>query len=123
MASYPFELSGGIGQRVGIAAAMLLEPKVILADEPTSALDVVSQKQVLTEFVRLKEKNNAAFVFVSHNIAAVRAVADYVVVLKDGKIIEQGKAKDVLTFPRSPYTQELLAAVPSLVKEVEHDGA
>ena len=123
LASYPFELSGGIGQRVGIAAAMLLEPKVILADEPTSALDVVSQKQVLTEFVRLKEKNNTAFVFVSHNIAAVRAVADYVVVLKDGKIMEQGKAKDVLTSPRSSYTQELLAAVPSLVKEVEHDGA
>ena len=61
--------------------------------------------------------------FVSHNIAAVRAVADYVVVLKDGKIMEKGKAKDVLTSPRSSYTQELLAAVPSLVKEVEHDGA
>ncbi len=116
LASYPFELSGGIGQRVGIAMAMLLEPNIILADEPTSALDAVSQKQVLTEFVRLKQEKNTAVVLVSHNIAAVRAVADYVVVLKDGIVIEQGSAQEVLSAPQSAYTQELLAAVPTLKK-------
>ncbi len=116
LASYPFELSGGIGQRVGIAMAMLLEPNIILADEPTSALDAVSQKQVLTEFVRLKQEKNTAVVLVSHNIAAVRAVADYVVVLKDGIVVEQGSAQEVLSAPQSAYTQELLAAVPTLKK-------
>ena len=114
LASYPFELSGGIGQRVGIAMAMLLEPKIILADEPTSALDVVAQKQVLSEFERLRRDKGTAIVLVTHNIAAVRAIADSVIVLKEGSIVEAGTVSSVLSSPRNAYTQELLSAVPSL---------
>ena len=114
LASYPFELSGGIGQRVGIAMAMLLEPKIILADEPTSALDVVAQKQVLSEFERLRRDKGTAIVLVTHNIAAVRAIADSVIVLKEGSIVEAGTVSSVLSSPRNAYTQELLSTVPSL---------
>ena len=112
--SYPFELSGGMQQRVGIAAAMLLKPSVLLADEPTSALDVTLQKQVVEEMRMVRDTFGTAIVLVAHNLGVIGAMADNVLVLKDGKTVEYGKTGDVLTNPQADYTRALLAAVPRL---------
>ena len=112
--SYPFELSCGMQQRVGIAAAMLLQPSVLLADEPTSALDVSVQKQVLEEMLLVRKTFGTAIVLVSHNISLIGAMADRVLVLKGGKTMECGTVQQVLTSPQAAYTQALLAAVPRL---------
>lgn len=112
--SYPFELSGGMQQRVGIAAAMLLSPGVLLADEPTSALDVTLQKQVVEEMRMVQDTFGTAIVLVAHNLGVIGAMADNVLVLKDGKTVEYGKTGDVLTNPQADYTRALLAAVPRL---------
>ena len=112
--SYPFELSGGMQQRVGIAAAMLLKPSVLLADEPTSALDVTLQKQVVEEMRMVRDTFGTAIVLVAHNLGVIGAMADNVLVLKDGKTVEYGKTGDVLANPQADYTRALLAAVPRL---------
>ena len=109
--SYPFELSGGMMQRVGIAAAMLLNPSVLLADEPTSALDVSVQKQAVEEMLLIRELYHTAIIIVTHNIGVVRAMADRVVVMKDGRMVESGDARDVLEHPEQEYTKTLMAAV------------
>lgn len=115
--SYPFELSGGLGQRVGIMMALLMEPSVLLADEPTSALDVVSQKQVVEQLGRISDETGMAMVVVSHNIGVVRELADQILVLKDGEMVESGPAERVLGHPRTAYTRQLLEAVPVLETE------
>lgn len=112
--SYPFELSGGMSQRVGIAAAMLQAPRVLLADEPTSALDVSVQKQVVEELLLLRKLYGTSILLVTHNIGVVRAMADRVLVLKDGQTVEYGPAAQVLDAPADPYTRTLMAAVPRL---------
>lgn len=112
--SYLFELSGGMNQRAGIAIAMLMEPKVLLADEPTSALDMVVQKQVVEEMLRLRELFGTAIILVTHDIGVVSAMADTVLVLKQGQVMEYGKAAKVLQTPQNDYTRQLLAAVPRL---------
>ena len=112
--SYPFELSGGMNQRAGIAIAMLMEPPVLLADEPTRALDVAVQKQVIEEMLHLRELFGTAIILVTHDIGVVSAMADTVLVLKDGRIMEFGTAQQVLHEPRDAYTRTLLAAVPKL---------
>ena len=114
LASFPFELSGGMQQRGGIAAAMLLNPSVLFADEPTSALDVSVQKQVVEELLLVRKTFGTAIVLVSHNIGVIRAMADKVLVLKDGKTVEYGQTQQVLTHPQADYTRTLLSAVPSL---------
>ena len=114
LASYPFELSGGMQQRIGIAAAMLLNPSALFADEPTSALDVTIQKQVVEEMLMVRETFGTAIVLVTHNLGVIGAMADRVLVLKDGEPIEYGKTQDVLTNPQADYTKALLAAVPKL---------
>ena len=112
--SYPFELSGGMMQRVGIAAAMLLNPSVLLADEPTSALDVSVQKQAVEEMLLICELCHTSIIIVTHNIGVVRAMADRVVVMKDGRVVESGEMQDVLEHPSQEYTRKLMAAVPRL---------
>ena len=112
--SYPFELYGGMNQRVGIAIAMLMKPPVLLADEPTSALDVVVQKQVIEEMLHLREMFGTAMILVTHDIGVVSAMADTVLVLQDGRIMEFGTARQVLHEPQNAYTRTLLAAVPKL---------
>ena len=112
--SYPFELSGGMMQRVGIVAAMLLKPSVLLADEPTSALDVSGQKQAVEEFRIIRAHYLTAIIIVTHNIGVVRAMADRVIVMKDGCIVESGNVRDILNSPQEAYTKRLLAAVPKL---------
>ena len=112
--SYPFELSGGMQQRVGIAAAMLLNPKILFADEPTSALDVSVQKQVVEEMLLVRKTFGTAIVIVTHNIGVIGAMADKVLVMKDGKMVEYGETRQVLEHPQMAYTQKLMAAVPRL---------
>lgn len=103
---YPFELSGGMAQRVMIALTLSLQPDLILADEPTSSLDVVSQKQLLDLLLDLKKQTT--IVLVTHNIQVAKYLADQIVVIKDGRIIEQGKASQILTSPTHPYTKSLI---------------
>ncbi len=122
LASYPFELSGGMGQRVGIAAALLGEPRVLLADEPTSALDAVARTQVVELLRAAQRELGCAIVMVTHDMRMVRALADYVVVLRQGSVVEQGLAREVLDAPRETYTQELLRAAPRLCLAVEEEA-
>lgn len=114
LASYPFELSGGMQQRVGIAAAMLLNPSVLFADEPTSALDVTIQKQVVEEMLMVRETFGTAIVLVTHNLGVIGAMTDRVLVLENGRCVECGSTRQVLSQPRADYTKALLAAVPRL---------
>ena len=116
--SYPFELSGGMNQRAGIAIAMLMNPPILFADEPTSALDVSVQRQVVRELLKLRELFGTAIVIVTHDIGVVRAMADTVLVLKNGKTVEYGTADRVLDHPQDPYTRKLLEAVPKLQRKV-----
>ena len=112
--SYPFELSGGMTQRVGIVMAMLRRPALLLADEPTSALDVTVQKQVIQEMLDLRKAYGTAIVIVTHNIGVVAAMADRVAVMQGGRLVEWGEKEQVLQSPRAQYTRELIAAVPRL---------
>ena len=114
LGSYPFELSGGMQQRVGIAAAMLLNPSVLLADEPTSALDVSVQKQVVEEMLLVRKTFGTAIVLVAHNIGVIGAMADKVLVMKNGEAVEYGDTRQVLGSPQAAYTRQLLSAVPRL---------
>ena len=116
MDSYPFELSGGMQQRVGIAAAMLLQPKVLFADEPTSALDVSIQKQVVEEMLSVREYFGTAIILATHNISVIGAMADKVLVMRGGEMVEFGDTEQVLHHPQAEYTKRLMAAVPQLVK-------
>lgn len=112
--SYPFELSGGMQQRVGVAAAMLLQPKLLLADEPTSALDVTVQKQVIEEMLLARKLFGTSILLVTHNIGVIRKMADKVLIMKDGACVEYGNTHEVMERPQSAYTKKLLAAVPCL---------
>ncbi len=105
--SYPFQLSGGMNQRVAVALAMLLEPKVILADEATSALDNISRNQVIMELVRLYDMGTSV-IFVTHDIDIVDSICDKVLVLKNGEVKEYGPSKRVLSAPQSDYTKHLI---------------
>lgn len=112
--SYPFELSGGMNQRVAIVTAMLLQPSILLADEPTSALDVTVQKQVIQEMMALKEIFHTAILLVTHDIGVVSSIADSLLVLQNGEIREYGNAEQILKHPQAEYTKSLLSAVPKL---------
>ena len=110
MKSYPFELSGGQRQRVMIAMAIANKPDILIADEPTTALDVTVQEQIINLLIELKEKLNMAIVFISHDLTVIRKIADRVMVMKNGKIIEQGLIKQVFEHPRHSYTKDLINA-------------
>lgn len=112
--SYPFELSGGMNQRAGIAISMLMNPPILFADEPTSALDVAVQRQVVQEMLRVRELFGTSIILVTHDIGVVSAMADTVLVLQNGNMVEYGPAKKVLNDPKEDYTKKLLAAVPRL---------
>lgn len=110
--SYPHELSGGQQQRAVIAMALAGRPKVLVADEPTTALDVTVQAQVLELLVRVQRETEMAMLFITHNLALAAKIADRVMVMYAGQIVEVGPAREVLTHPRHPYTQALMRALP-----------
>ena len=111
--SYPFELSGGMNQRVGICISMLQNPSLLLADEPTSALDVTIQKQIMELLEDLKEKKGLSFIFICHNLALVQMFCDRVLVLYEGKVVESGIPDDIINEPKEEYTRRLVDAVLS----------
>ena len=108
--SYPFELSGGMSQRVGIIMTLLLQPTLLLADEPTSALDVLVQQDVLQQMKELKEAGQT-MILVTHQMEVAEQLADYVLVMKKGEVVEQGLLKEVFAHPKESYSQKLLDAV------------
>ena len=110
MSRYPHEFSGGQPQRIAIARALVLKPELILLDEPTSSLDVSVQQQVLLLLAELQRKYGMAYLFISHDLAVIRAMAHRVMVMKDGRVVESGVTEEVLSNPREPYTKRLLAA-------------
>lgn len=112
--SYPFEMSGGMNQRAGIAISMLMNPPILFADEPTSALDVAIQRQVVQEMLRIRELFGTAIIIVTHDIGVVSAMADTVLVLQNGYQMEYGPAESVFENPQNEYTKKLLSAVPKL---------
>lgn len=116
--SYPFELSGGMNQRVAIALSIMLEPNLLLADEPTSALDVTVQAQVVKELLKLREKLNTSIILVTHNIGVVSYMADNIGVMYGGRIIEYGASKEVINNPKHPYTKMLISSIPIINGEM-----
>jgi len=121
-AKYPHELSGGQRQRVAIARALAVEPKVVLADEPTSMLDVSIRIGILNLMLKLKEEHGIAFLYVTHDLASARYLADDILVMYAGQIVERGPIEQVLSKPLHPYTRLLLAAVPDAAKKLHAEA-
>ena len=107
---YPHEFSGGQRQRIAIARVMVLEPKFVVLDEPTSALDVSVQAQVVDLLRELQRRHGLTYMFISHDLRVIRALANHIMVMRDGKVVEQGAARDIFAAPQSDYTRALLAA-------------
>jgi oligopeptide/dipeptide ABC transporter ATP-binding protein len=116
--AYPHELSGGMRQRVMIAMAMACKPELLIADEPTTALDVSVQAQILDLMLELQRDSGTALIFISHNFGVISEVADRVLVMYAGKVVEQGPTAQVLADPRHPYTTGLLQTLPDLARRV-----
>ena len=114
LSKYPFELSGGMAQRVAIALAVVNEPAFLLADEPTSALDVVVQKQTLDMILDMRQKLHMTMLMVTHNMGVVAYMADKVGVMHHGHLVEWGKKTELLKNPQHPYTRELIRAIPTM---------
>jgi microcin C transport system ATP-binding protein len=108
---FPHEFSGGQRQRIAIARALILEPKLLILDEPTSALDVSIQNQIIKLLNNLQLKNQLSYIFISHDINVIQSVSDYIIVLQNGKIIEEGLSKEIFTNPKNEYTKNLLSAI------------
>ena len=114
MKSFPFELSGGMRQRVGVAMAMFFKPALLLADEPTSALDVTTQAQVVNEMMDICQKDGTSIVLVTHNLGVAAYMSDQIMVMQNGKVIEHGTAEEIIEHAQKDYTKELLRAVPQI---------
>lgn len=112
--SYPFQLSGGMRQRVGIAMSMTFSPKLLLADEPTSALDVTTQAQIVRQMLEMRKEVGTGIIIVTHNIGVAGYMADRLIVMCRGKIVEQGEREKILKYPENDYTKRLLASIPVL---------
>lgn len=118
MASYPYELSGGMLQRVIIAIALSLKPKILIADEPTTALDVDTRAIIIKELLKLKNEFGISILYISHENDIIREISDEIIVLKSGKIIEQGIKDKILESPERQYTKDLLKKELNFEKKV-----
>ena len=114
MESYPFQLSGGMRQRVGIAMGMTYQPKLLLADEPTSALDVTTQAQIVRQMMKLRDDYHTGIIVVTHNLGVAAYMSDYIVVMKNGKMEDQETREYILKESKNEYTRKLLEAVPEV---------
>ena len=114
MKSFPHQLSGGMRQRVGIAMAMTFNPELLLADEPTSALDVTTQAQIVRQMMELRDKSGTGIIIVTHNLGVAAYMADQLIVMQNGKVVDQGTRDQVMNHPTNAYTKKLLAAVPEM---------
>lgn len=114
MNKYPYQLSGGMLQRLMISLALLLEPDVLIADEPTTALDTISQFEVVEQLMALRENIGSSMIFISHDLGIVNKLADQIVVMKDGHIVERGAAQDVFLKPQHEYTEYLISTKRTL---------
>ena len=112
--SYPHELSGGMQQRVMIAMALACKPKILVADEPTTALDVTIQKQIIDLLKRLKREEKMSIILITHNFGIIKDFAEHVIVMYQGRVVEDGKTEDVLFNPQHPYTKALIDCIPRL---------
>jgi len=115
---YPHELSGGMRQRVMIAAAMICNPRILIADEPTTALDVTIQAQIVELLKRMNREKQTSILFISHDLSLVKQLCERVLVMKGGYIVETGPTQEVFAHPEEEYTQRLIAAIP----KVERNG-
>ena len=120
--SYPFELSGGMCQRVAIALAIMNQPSLLLADEPTSALNVASQDMTIETLLALRKKTDLSILLVTHNMEVARRLADEIGVMYQGRIIESGLPEEIWNDPKEDYTKKLIAAIPQPVKLVLDEG-
>lgn len=111
---FPHQLSGGQRQRICIARSLSLKPKLLVLDEPLSSLDLINQKQILELLRGLRNKFRMSYLFISHNIALIREISDRIIVMSAGKIVEEGKASEIFSFPKSGYTKKLLEAVSQI---------
>ena len=116
---YPHELSGGMLQRAMIAAAIVIRPRLLLLDEPTTALDVTIQAQILTLLKKLNQESGISMLFISHNLAVVRKLCGRVAVMQRGVLVEEGETDQVFYHPQDPYTQRLIAAIPTRRRKEE----
>jgi ABC-type microcin C transport system duplicated ATPase subunit YejF len=107
---YPIEFSGGQRQRICIARALATEPKIIVLDEPISSLDLIIQAQMLDLFKELKQKFKLTYIFISHNLAVIKYIADTMIVMQNGRIVEKGSCQDIFYQPAQPYTKTLIQA-------------
>lgn len=114
---YPHELSGGMRQRVMIAAAMICTPQLLIADEPTTALDVTIQAQIVELLKRLNEEKRTAILFISHDLSLIRQICKRVLVMKDGYIVESGDVEEIFNHPKEDYTKQLIAAIPKVIRK------
>ncbi len=110
--NFPHQLSGGLLQRIMIAAALAADPEVLIADEPTTALDVTIQAQIIDLLMNLKEKRNLSIIFITHDLSLIKKIADRVIVMYSGLILEEGSAEEVFDRPCSPYTKDLIDSLP-----------
>ena len=114
MRSYPFQLSGGMRQRVGIAMGMTYQPKLLLADEPTSALDVTTQAQIVRQMMELRDEYQTGIIIVTHNIGVAAYMADHIIVMRNGRVEDQGDRNQILYNSQNEYIKKLMASIPSM---------